>query len=363
MQAVKRKIQIQRVGRSRLFDQDINDVPFGKVFGDHMFTVDYKDGVWQEPEIVPYGKISVSPSISALHYGQSIFEGLKAYKNQLGQAVLFRPYENYERMNKSAARMCMPEIPEDIFMEGLYELIKLDRGWIPSAEGTALYIRPFYFATDEYVGIRPSENYKFIIFTCPVGAYYPDPVSLMVTAKYVRAIEGGTGEAKASGNYAASLLASTEAKEAGYSNVLWLDGKNHRFVEECGTMNVFFVIDGVVVTPKLTGSILHGTTRAAAIRALRDMGIRVEERLLSVDEIWESYEAGKLEEVFGTGTAATIAHVVRIGHDGTVERIKKGDEIILPPIEGRKIGPRLLDHLSDLRTGRIPDPFGWVVKV
>jgi|NOAtaT_6_FD_contig_31_2985802_length_2586_multi_5_in_0_out_0_2 branched-chain amino acid aminotransferase len=353
---------IHPIEQSRLGEVDINNAPFGKVFSDHMYMVDYEDGKWKNAQILPYGKITVSPSMSALHYGQSIFEGLKAYKNSAGDPLLFRPWENYKRMNASAHRMCMPEIPKEIFAEGLRELISLDRDWIPTKEGTALYIRPFYFATDEYVGIRPSDNYKFMIFTCPVGAYYPDPVSLQVTAKYVRASEGGTGEAKAAGNYASSLLASNEAKHAGYTNVLWLDGKNHRFVEECGTMNVFFVIDGVVITPKLTGSILRGTTRKAVIKLLRDQGYRVQIRLLPVDEIWEAYEDGKLEEAFGTGTAATIAHVSRIAHDGTVDRIKDHPEMVLPPVSERKVGPAILKLLDDIRNGNAEDKFDWVVK-
>ena len=247
MQAVKEKIHtplfesklpklsIQPVSHSRLHTVDINNAPFGRVFSDHMYMVDFVDGEWQNPQILPYGRIPMLPSMSALHYGQSIFEGLKAYKNPAGEPMLFRPWENFKRMNASANRMCMPEIPKEVFATGLRELIMIDQDWIPTKDGTALYVRPFYFATDEYVGIRPSEAYKFIIFTCPVGAYYPEPVSLRVTAKYVRAFEGGTGEAKAAGNYASSLLASNDAKEAGYTNVLWLDGKNHLFVEECGT--------------------------------------------------------------------------------------------------------------------------------
>jgi branched-chain amino acid aminotransferase len=359
---VVNKIPVELAPVSRISENDINNAPFGHVFSDHMYVVDYEGGKWQNAKIMPYGKMMMSPSMSALHYGQSIFEGLKAYKNEQGEPMLFRPWENFKRMNASAARMCMPEIPKEVFADGLRELIALDKDWIPTREGTALYVRPFYFGTDEYVGIRPSDSYKFIIFTCPVGAYYPDPVSLRVTAKYVRAFEGGTGEAKAAGNYASSLLASNEAKEAGYTNVLWLDGKNHRFVEECGTMNVFFVIDGVVITPKLTGSILKGTTRGAVIKVLRDMGYRVQTRLLSIDEIWEAYDEGKLEEAFGTGTAATIAHITRIGHDGTVDRIKDREEIVMPPIAERKVGPAVLQLLDDMRTGRGEDKFDWVIR-
>ena len=359
------KINIEKVAESRIKSVDLDNVPFGKVFSDHMLVVDYANGEWGEPSIVPYGKFLMSPSVSALHYGQSIFEGMKAFKNQEGEPVLFRPVENFIRMNRSAKRMCMPEIPENIFMDGLKALVKLDQNWIPTKEGCSLYLRPFMFATDEYVGIRPSDTYRFIIFSCPVGAYYPDPVSLMVTSKYVRAGEGGTGEAKAAGNYAASLKGGQEAKDAGYTNVLWLDAKTHSTVEEVGTMNVFFIIDGVAVTPELSsGTILHGTTRTALIVLLREMGIEVQVRKISIKEIWEAGEKGLLNEAFGAGTAATVAHIDRIGHDGTVESIiDRRKEIVLPPIEDRTIAPALLKKLNDIRRGLAPDPRGWVVKV
>lgn len=362
--AEKTKINIHPTTESRISTVDFDNIPFGKIFADHMLVVDYADGAWGEVNIMPYAKISMAPSMSALHYGQSIFEGMKAFKNQQGEPVLFRPMENFHRMNHSARRMCMPEIPEEIFMEGLKTLVKLDADWIPTTEGSALYLRPFMFATDEYVGIRPSATYRFIIFSCPVGAYYPEPVGLMVTGKYVRAIEGGTGEAKAAGNYGASLLGAKEAKEAGYTNILWLDGKTHQYVEEVGTMNVFFIIDGVAITPKLdTGTILHGTTRTALIAMLQDMGVEVQERQISIKEIWEAGESGRLEEAFGAGTAATVAHVDRMGHDGTVDVLKGKPELVLPPIEDRKIAQALLKRLNDLRTGIVEDKRGWVVKV
>lgn len=364
MEAVMtKKINIQRVSQSRLSSVDFDHIPFGKIFADHMLVVDFADGKWGEPQIMPYQNISFSPAMSALHYGQSIFEGMKAYKKQNGEAVLFRPKENWERLNHSAVRMCMPEVPYEIFMDGLHQLIELDQDWIPQKDECSLYIRPFMFATDEFVGIRPSETYRFIIFSCPVGAYYPEPVGLMVTGKYVRAIDGGTGEAKAAGNYGGSLLGAKEAKDRGYHNVLWLDGRERKYVEECGTMNVFFVIDGVVVTPMLSGTILHGTTRQALIELLHDMGVEVQERHLSIEEVYQAYDAGHLNEAFGAGTAATVAHVYKIGHDGSLPVFEGRPEMILPPVEDRKIGPELLRRLSEIRVGIAPDLHGWLIPV
>lgn len=355
MEMVKNKIHITQTSHSRLSEVDFDNIPFGRIFADHMLVADYNDGAWGEPEIVPYGKITVAPCITSLHYGQSIFEGLKAQKNSDGEALLFRPLDNHIRLNRSADRMCMPAIPEDIFMDGLRELVHLDKNWIPTKEGSALYIRPFMFATDEYVGIKASDSYKFMIFSSPVGPYYPEPVKLMVNTKYVRASAGGTGEAKSAGNYGSSLKGAVEAREMGYHNVLWLDAIHRRYVEECGTMNVFFIIDGVAITPNLSGTILRGITRDSVITLLRDMGVEVQERPVTIDEIVAAYGAGKLDEIFGTGTAATIAHVSHLWNGG--------DEMVLPAIEKRKIGPAILQKITDIRTGQIPDPYGWVVKV
>ena len=348
-------IRITRTEQSRIHEVDFNNIPFGRIFTDHMLVADYIDGEWQTPEIVPYGNISLVPCVTALHYGQAVFEGMKAFKNVSGDAVLFRPEDNFNRINRSAKRMCMPEVPREIFMDGLLILLDLDRQWIPDTDGSSLYIRPFMFATDEYVGIKPSDNYKLMVICCPVGPYYPKPVELLVIRDMVRAFPGGTGEAKAAGNYAGSLLGAKIAKEQGFDNVLWLDGIEQKYIEECGTMNVFFVIDGVAVTPELSGTILKGITRESAMVLLQSMGIPVEERKISIDEIVEAHRNGILDESFGAGTAATIAHVSRIGVDGEV--------LMLPPIEDRKVGPALLKKLTDIRLGVEPDPYGWLTKI
>lgn len=355
MEAVRTSMKITPVEVSRISEVDFDNIPFGRVFSDHMLLANYADGAWQDAEIRPYGNLSFAPSITALHYGQAIFEGLKAYKSPEGQALIFRPEENFKRMNLSAIRMCMPEIPREIFMDGLQELINMDQQWIPEQEGSSLYIRPVYFATDEYVGIKASDHYKFIIFSSPVGSYYSDPVNLYVTREFVRASKGGTGEAKCAGNYAASLLGAKQAKDRGYHNVLWLDAVEQKYIEECGTMNVFFVIDGVAVTPQFTGSILRGITRHSVITLLQEMNVPVEERMITIDEVVEAHRNGKLEECFGAGTAATIAHVNKIGYEG--------EDVVMPPVEERKVGPALLKRLNDIRTGKVEDPYGWVTRI
>lgn len=361
MEAVKtHTINIFPTDQPRIQEVDFENLPFGKYFSDHMFVADYDQGEWKNIAVQAYSRLSLAPSTSALHYGQSIFEGMKAYRSPDGKALLFRPEENWKRLNHSARRMCMPEIPEEIFMEGLRTLVRMDQDWIPTKEGSSLYIRPFLFATDEYTGIRISDQYKFVIYSCPVGSYYNKPVRLMATGKYVRAFPGGTGEAKAAGNYAGALLATREAKERGFDNVLWLDGVHHRLIEEVGTMNVFFIIDGVAVTPALDGTTLRGTTRAAVIRLLQDMGIEVQERSLSIDELFQAHARGSLQEIFGTGTAATIAPVEYIGHDGSVPSIKDMEDIALPTVSNWTLAPRIRERITNIRTGKEADPYGWV---
>lgn len=347
-------IAIRKVEKSKIDAVDFDNIQFGQVYADHMFMADYKNGEWSDFKIVPYEKISLSPANSALHYGQSVFEGMKAYRNREGEAVLFRPKDNFKRLNLSAERMCIPAIPEDVFMGGLTQLIKIDQQWIPKKPDTALYIRPYIFATDEYIGIRPSETYKFIIFCCPVGAYYSAPVNVKIETKYSRAFPGGIGFAKAAGNYAASLYPAKKAHADGFQQLIWTDGLTHQYIEESGTMNVMFVINDTLVTAPAGETILKGITRDSVLTLAREWGVKVEERRVSVKEIIESIENGTLKEAFGTGTAATIAHIALIGHEGK--------EYKLPPVEGRLLSNKLLKDLESIKTGILPDKFNWIYK-
>ena len=348
-------IKIEKVSHSNLENINFDAIPFGKTFSDHMFVSDYKNGQWVDHRIVPFGPFEIHPACLALHYGQSIFEGMKASKSFDGQPLLFRPDMHAKRLNNSARRMCMPEFPADLFEQALHTLITMDSGWIPPNEGSALYIRPFMFANGEFFGVRPSDTYRFIIFTGPVGPYYPKPVTLLAEEKYVRAMVGGVGEAKAAGNYGASLLPTLEAQQKGYDQILWLDGKEHKYIEEVGTMNIFFVIDGKVVTPMTTGAILKGITRNSFLTILREQEIPVEERRISIQEVAEAYDNGKLEEIFGAGTAAVVAHVS--------ELTWQGKKMTLPPVEHRKIGPVLKKEIDGLRAGKVKDTRGWIVPV
>ncbi|WP_242927710.1 branched-chain amino acid aminotransferase [Pontibacter vulgaris] len=348
-------IQTQQVAQSRITDLDVNNIEFGKIFSDHMLVSDYKDGAWQAPEILPYGNMSLSPATSAIHYGQAIFEGMKAYRSAEGEILLFRPYDNLKRLNLSAERMCMPEIPEDIFMQGLEQLLRLDAAWVPPTAGSALYIRPFMFATDDFIGVRPSSNYRFTIFSCPVGAYYGQPVKVAIEPNYVRSVEGGAGFAKAAGNYGAALLPAKKMQERGYHQLIWTDAKEHKYIEESGTMNVMFVIDDVLVTPAVSTTILDGITRKSVLQLARDLGYKVEERKVAVDEIVTAHRAGKLQEAFGTGTAATIAQIATIAY--------KDEEFELPPVESRTISNTIAQALDRIKTGQDPDIHNWVYKI
>ena len=349
------KPTIHPIDKSRLSTVDFNNLPFGKVFSDHMLVADYEDGHWKSVRIVPYGPIELMPAISALHYGQAIFEGMKAYKNAEGEIFLFRSQENFKRYNLSSDRMCMPAIPKEIFIDGLKELLKVDSDWIPSLENTSLYIRPFGFATDDYVGIRPSDSYKFIIFTCPVGPYYNQPLHVKMSEDFTRAFPNGTGEAKCAGNYAAAMLPQKLAKEQGFDQLIWLDGKTMSKIEESGTMNLFFVIDGTLITPQTTGTILHGVTRDSVIQLAKHHGWKVEVRDIYAQEIVDAHFAGLLEEAFGAGTAATIAPIQSISY--------QGKRMELPPVEEAKVAPLLYSMLNDLKLGHAPDPFGWLEKI
>ncbi len=348
-------IQIHKTDKSRLPEIDFDDLKFGRVFSDHMFSMEYRDGKWQQPEIVPYDSLTLSPAASVIHYSQTIFEGMKAYKNEDGRVAMFRPEQNIKRMNRSAERMCMPHIPEDIFMEGLSELLKLDSGWIPPGESASLYIRPLLFATDEYIGIRPSDNYRFLIMTTPVNAYYSNPVKVKIERKYTRAVEGGTGYAKTGGNYARSLYPAKLAHDQGFDQLLWTDAKTHEYIEESGTMNVMFVVDGKLLTPSLGETVLDGITRRSVLELARDMGVEIEERRIRVSEIIEAMKENRVEEAFGCGTAAVIAQIAAIGD---------GDDLYeLPPVEGRKISKKFEKYFRDLKKLRIEDKFNWMVEL
>ncbi|HPW61098.1 MAG TPA: branched-chain amino acid aminotransferase [Cyclobacteriaceae bacterium] len=350
------KISTSRVSESRLAIVDLSNIPFGKVYTDHMFMADYRDGEWKHLRILPYGYIPISPATPALHYGQSIFEGMKAYPSEKGkEALVFRPLDNWKRMNISAERMCMPVIPEELFMESLAALIDLDRAWIPETEGSSLYIRPFMFSADEYIGIRPSLDFTFMIILSPVGPYYSTPVKVKIETHYTRAVEGGTGFAKAGGNYGGAIYPAKLAQDQGYHQLIWTDGKTHEYVEESGTMNVMFVIDNVLVTPALSDSILAGITRKSVLELARHWGMQVEERKISVKELVAALEQGKVQEAFGAGTAATIAHIELIGHEG------KNYE--LPSIEKRQLSNKVYAELESIKRGKSPDPFGWIYRI
>jgi branched-chain amino acid aminotransferase len=348
-------IKITKTTHSRINTCDFNNIQFGTVFSDHMFVVDYEDGNWINPEILPFGPLSLSPSTFALHYGQAIFEGMKAYKNTNGEAQLFRPKDNIKRLNQSAKRMAMAELPEEIFMEGLKQLIAIDSNWIPTKSGSSLYIRPYMFATDEFVGVRPAKHFKFVIFTCPVNAYYPKPIRVVVEEKYVRAFDGGVGATKAAGNYGISMLPTYEANQKGFDQIIWTDGREHKYIEESGTMNVFFVIGDKVITPLLDGTILEGVTRNSCIKLLQNNGYTVEERKISVDEIVDASNKGVLKDAFGTGTAAIVAKIAAINY--------KGVDYTLPNPEEREVSNYLYKTLGEIQTGLIPDSFNWIEKV
>jgi len=352
---MKYNIKVSKTENSRLPEIDFDKIPFGRTFSDHMFVADYIDGEWTNLQIVPFERFTMHPSSLALHYGQAIFEGMKASKGQDDRPYFLRPELHAKRLNASAERMCMPAFPEDLFLQALHELIALDQEWIPKKTGSALYIRPFMFANGEFIGVAPSDTYKFIIFTGPVGPYYPKPIRLIVEEKYVRAADGGVGEAKTAGNYAASLLPAKLAQQKGYDQVMWMDAKEFKYIQEAGTMNLFFVIDDKVITPATTGSILKGITRKSILTILKDKGYTVEERPISIDEVVEAHNNGLLQEVFGTGTAAVVANVSDFTY--------RGVQYDLPPVEEHKIAIMARDEINGLRSKTIPDERGWVVPV
>jgi branched-chain amino acid aminotransferase len=345
-------VRVEQVANSRVHEVDFKTVGFSTVFSDHMFTAEFSDNHWGEGKIQPFGPIPLSPSISGLHYGVSVFDGMKAHKSPQGRPLLFRPDENARRFQRSAARLAMAPVPEHMFLDAVRELVRVDQAWIPPAELGALYIRPLQFSDDPSIRVKPAERHRFIVLTFPFGAYFSTPVDVLVSERYVRAFPGGTGDTKPAGNYAAGLLADQEAREAGFGSVMWLDGMERRYIEECGVMNVFFVIGDEVITPPLTGTILPGVTRDSVITLLRDMGYRVKEDRISIDELLHQYDDGAVHECFGTGTAATVSHVQRIRYkDRTLE---------LPAIAKRKVGPAVREKLLRIMSGYEPDPYGWV---
>ena len=348
-------IKVQKTEQSRISELDFNNISFGKSFSDHMFILDYKDNHWGDAQIIPYGPVLMSPSTSALHYGQAIFEGMKAYKNDKGEVSLFRPLDNHKRINISAERMCMPAIPQEYFLEGLKQLINLDQAWIPTGAGASLYIRPFIIGTDEFIGVKPSDTYRFYIFTSPAGVYYNKPVKVLVETNFIRAVEGGVGFVKASGNYGRSLFPTKLAQQRGYDQIIWTDSRNHRYLEESGTMNLMFVIDDVLITAPLGDTILAGITRDSVLTLARDWKVKVQERKISIDEVVDANKKGTLQEAFGTGTAATIAHISQIGFEGK--------DYVLPETTGRIFSNRVAQELENIKKGRAEDVHNWMYKI
>lgn len=348
-------INVQKAETSKLQSLSLANLPFGKYFTDHMLEADYEDGEWKNIEIKPYQPLLLDPSLSALHYGQAIFEGIKAYKDKEGNTCIFRPLDNFKRFNISAERMQMPAVPEDIFMEGMRLLVSIDKKWIPDQADHSLYIRPFMFAVDPFIGVKPADCYKFMIILSPTGPYYSKPMRIYVEEKYTRAAPGGIGFAKAAGNYGSSLLATEEAKKNGYDQILWTDAFEHKYVQEIGTMNVFFIIGNKAYTPGLlSGTILAGVTRDSVITILQEMGLEVIEKAISIDEIIDAHKAGTLKEVFGTGTAATIS---------PIRELKYKDYIMEFNTNTWKVSPEVKKRLDDIRNCQVPDRFGWMYKV
>lgn len=349
-------IKIDKVEESRLSEVDFNALKFGREFSDHMLVAEYNNGSWNAPEIKPYGKMEFAPSASVFHYGQAIFEGMKAHRSESGEILLFRPDQNFERLNRSARRMSMAEVPEHIFMDGIKQLVQLDSDWVPKGENQALYIRPFLIADDEFIGVKASGRYKFIVITSPTAGYYSGAVSVKVEDHYARACEGGIGAAKAAANYAASLLPAKLAQEEGYDQLIWTDAKEHKYIEESGTMNIIFVVGDKLITPSLDKkTILPGITRDSLLTLARDWDMEVEERPVEVKEIIDAIENGSLKEAFGAGTAATIAPISRIAY--------AGKDYNLNDFTNWEFANKAKKSLDAIKRGTTEDQFGWIVKV
>ena len=355
------EIKITPVSPDKSKSKPTNDAAlgFGDIFTDHMFLMDFEAGKgWYDPRVVPYGDFNIDPAAMALHYGQEIFEGLKAYHGHDGGIYLFRPKDNFIRFNRTASRLCMPEVDVEFALEGMIKLVLMEKEWIPKTEGTSLYIRPTMIATEPHLGVRPATRYLFFIILCPVGAYYKEgfnPIRIYVEDEYVRAAIGGTGAIKAAGNYAASLLAAEKAKEKGFTQVLWLDAAEKKYIEEVGTMNMFFVIDDEVITAPLNGSILPGITRDSVIHMIKDWGIKISERSLSIDEVISAAKSGRLKEAFGTGTAAVVSPVGDITYRNEDFTISNGDTGAL--------SQRLYNEIFDIQYAKKEDPYNWRIKI
>ena len=350
------KFDINPVKSSRVNSVDFDNLVFGKTFSDHMLIMDYKNDEWQKGRIVPFDSITMHPATSVIHYGQSIFEGMKANKTIDGEVNLFRPEMNAKRFALSAKRMCMPALPENIFVDSIKALLDLDRNWVPNNEVSSLYIRPFMFATDPLVGIKPSSTYSFMIITSPVGAYYSHPVRVKIEENFTRAAIGGVGRAKAAGNYAAALYPSKLAQEEGFHQLLWTDAVEHKYIEESGTMNVVFQIDGKLVSPsEESDTILRGITKRSVLEIAKSWGVEVEERPVLISEIIAASNDGTLQDAFGVGTAATLTHIGEIGY--------RDQLFTLPEVETRELSNKLKTYLNDLKLGKVEDTFAWCQRV
>ncbi len=348
-------IPVERTSQSRLSTIDFNNLGFGNYISDHMLVADYSNGKWQDPKVVPYGEIAMSPAMLSLHYGQAIFEGMKAFKNKDGELVIFRPKRHYQRLLKSMDRMCMPAMSEEFFMNSLCAVIKTDEAWVPTSEGSSLYLRPVIFASESRLGVKISDEYKFVVLTSPVGPYFAKPVRVKVEEHYVRAAEGGAGFAKCAGNYGGAFYPTQLAKEQGFDQVLWTDARDHQYIDESGAMNVMFVLNEKLVTPQLTSAILDGVTRDSLLTLAGKMGVGVEERKIRVSEIKEAFEKGTLTEAFGVGTAAVVSTIATINIGGK--------DYSLPAPDGKSIQLQLKKKLEDIRLGNQPDEFDWVYKI
>ncbi len=351
MAVLTEPIHVERVAKSRLPGIDFNNLGFGAHISDHMLMIDYKDGQWQEPKIMPYGNLELSPAMLALHYGQSVFEGMKAFKNDQGTITIFRPERHHKRLLKSLDRMCMPAISEELFLQSLSALIEVDAGWVPTTEGASLYLRPFVFASEAKLGVKVAEEYKFIILTSPVGPYFSKPVRVKVEEEFVRAAEGGTGFAKCAGNYGGAFYPTMLAQKQGFDQVLWTDAKDHNYIDESGAMNVMFVLNGKLVTPKLSTSLLDGVTRDSILTLASAMGIEKEERRVSVAEIEEAFKNKTITEAFGVGTAAVVSQIATIHIHGT--------DYNLPAVDSNSFQLRVKKKLNDIRKGIEPDTHHW----